>query len=63
VVYDLIYNPLNTRFLTMAKVRKLKTVNGLAMLVHQGALTLEILLGVQPPISYMKEVVLNSYSK
>lgn len=63
VVYDLIYNPLTTRFLAMAQARKLKTINGLAMLVHQGALTLEILLGIRPPVAYMKEVVLNYYSE
>lgn len=61
VVYDLIYNPLSTCFLAMAQARNLKTINGLSMLVHQGAHTLEILLGVQPPIAYMKEVVSNCY--
>ncbi|MDD4170603.1 MAG: shikimate dehydrogenase [Syntrophomonas sp.] len=60
VIYDLIYNPLVTRFLAMAEARQLKTINGSSMLVHQGALTLEILTGVQPPLAYMKEVILNS---
>ncbi|MCX5780611.1 MAG: shikimate dehydrogenase [Firmicutes bacterium] len=63
VVYDLIYNPLSTRFLAMAQARNLKVINGLSMLVHQGALSLEILLGVQPPIAYMKEVVLDYYAE
>ena len=63
VVYDLIYNPLTTRFLAMAQERNLKTINGLSMLVHQGALTLGILTGVKPPVAFMKEVVLDSYSK
>jgi shikimate dehydrogenase len=58
VIYDLIYNPLTTSFLAMAKARNLKTINGLSMLVHQGALTLETLLGIQPSIADMKEVVL-----
>ncbi len=63
VVYDLIYNPLQTRLLSMAHARGLKTINGLSMLVHQGALTLEILTGIKPPIAFMKEVVLNNYKR
>ena len=57
VIYDLIYNPLTTRFLAMGQARGLKTINGLSMLVHQGALTLEILTGIKAPVDYMKEVV------
>ncbi len=61
VVYDLIYNPITTRLLSIAQVKNLKTINGLSMLVHQGALTLQILTGENPPIDYMKEVVLDTY--
>jgi shikimate dehydrogenase len=63
VVYDLVYNPFTTRFIAMAQARRLKTINGLSMLVHQGALSLEILTGANPPIAFMKEVVLNYYKK
>jgi len=63
VVYDLIYNPFTTAFLSMARARRLKTMNGLSMLVHQGALTLRILTGAEAPIGFMKEVVLNSFKK
>ncbi len=63
VIYDLVYNPFTTRFIAMARARHLKTINGLSMLVHQGALTLEILTGAKPPIAFMKEVVLNYYKK
>ena len=59
VIYDLIYNPLTTCFLSIAQARGLRTINGLDMLIHQGALTLEILLGITPPIALMKEVVTN----
>lgn len=59
IIYDLIYNPLTTCFLSIAQARGLRTINGLNMLVHQGALTLEILLGIKPPIALMKEVVTN----
>ncbi|NMC26962.1 MAG: shikimate dehydrogenase [Syntrophomonadaceae bacterium] len=59
LIYDLIYNPLTTCFLSLAQACGLRTINGLDMLVHQGALTLEILLGIKPPIALMKEVVTN----
>jgi len=61
VVYDLIYNPITTRLLAIAQANNLKTINGLSMLVNQGALTLQILTGATPPIDYMKEVVLDTY--
>lgn len=63
VVYDLIYNPPKTKFLTLAEESNLKTINGAAMLVHQGALTLKILSGFEPPLCYMKEVIKNSLQK
>lgn len=58
VVCDIIYNPLNTKFLTMGQARGLKTINGLPMFVHQAALSLEIWLGIKPPVQQMKEVLL-----
>jgi shikimate dehydrogenase len=63
VVCDLVYNPLQTRFLQMASARGLKTLGGLSMLVHQGALTLEILTGSEAPVVHMKEVVSDYYVK
>lgn len=57
VVCDIIYNPLRTKFLSMGQVRGLKTVNGLPMFVHQAALSLEIWLGIKPPVGQMKEVL------
>jgi shikimate dehydrogenase len=57
VVYDLIYSPPQTRLMKIASARGLKTMGGLSMLVHQGALSLEILTGSKAPVTYMKEVV------
>ncbi len=58
-LYDIIYNPVLTRFLRLGQSRGLKVLNGLPMFVHQAALTLEILLGVSPPIDYMKAILAN----
>ncbi|ADE53440.1 shikimate dehydrogenase family protein [Coraliomargarita akajimensis] len=41
-VYDMIYNPEATTLLKAASARGLRTANGLSMLVHQGARSLEI---------------------
>ncbi len=57
VLCDLIYNPGQTKLLAMGKAKGLAIINGLPMFVHQGALTLKILIGEDPPISYMKEVI------
>jgi shikimate dehydrogenase len=41
-VYDMIYNPSETALLAQAAARNLPIANGLSMLVHQGARSLEI---------------------
>src|SRR5207247_2153203 len=48
IVYDLIYNPLETRLLAAAKKVGAKTLNGVAMLVNQGAASFKIWTGVVP---------------
>ena len=46
VVYDMIYNPPETRLLADAQALGLPRAHGLSMLVHQGAKSLEIWTGV-----------------
>lgn len=41
-VYDMIYNPAKTALLEQAEARDLPIANGLSMLIHQGAHSLEI---------------------
>ncbi|MEK6682767.1 MAG: shikimate dehydrogenase [Nitrospirota bacterium] len=58
VVYDLIYNPPDTPFLKMAgKAGVKKAVNGLGMLLYQGALSFEIWMCKRPPIDVMKKAL------
>jgi shikimate dehydrogenase len=45
-VFDMIYNPPETPLLTAARTLGLPRANGLAMLVHQGAKSLELWTGV-----------------
>jgi shikimate dehydrogenase len=45
VVYDIVYKPLETELLREAKNRGMRTVDGLGMLVHQGAAAFKIWFG------------------
>ena len=54
-VYDLVYTPLSTPLLEEAKKRGAQAVNGLSMLVYQGAASFKLWTGVEPEISVMKQ--------
>lgn len=45
---DIVYKPLDTAFLISARARGLKTIDGLGMLIHQGARAFEIWTGIKP---------------
>lgn len=49
LVYDLVYAPLVTPLLAVAKARGLETVDGLAMLIGQAAVAFELFFGQSPP--------------
>jgi shikimate dehydrogenase len=51
VVCDLVYRPLETPLLAAAKARGLPAVDGLGMLMHQGAGAFELLFGIRPGVS------------
>lgn len=58
VVYDLIYNPLETRLLAAARSQGAVTINGVEMLVEQGRASLRIWTGVEAPAEVMERAVL-----
>jgi len=57
VVYDLIYSPPTTGLLRTARKVGAIGINGMGMLIHQGALSFEIWTGMRPPIDLMKRVL------
>jgi shikimate dehydrogenase len=57
VVYDLVYNPLQTRLMQQAKAAGCMASNGLGMLIHQGALAFELWTEQKPQIQVMKEAL------
>ena len=56
-VYDMIYQPAETKLLVAAKAAGCKTANGIGMLVHQGATAFEIWTGQPAPVVVMRRAV------
>ena len=56
-VMDIIYNPLETRLLAMARARGCKTISGLEMFIHQGAEQLRLWTHQEAPVGVMTRAV------
>ncbi len=54
IAYDLVYNPLATRFLYDAKAEGCRIITGLEMLVFQAALQFNLLTGFDVPVELMR---------
>lgn len=57
LIYDVIYNPKKTLFLSEAEKRGCKTLNGLPMLVYQGIASVKTWFGETPPENYYFEAL------
>ncbi len=55
IVYDLIYRPVETPLLSIARQRGADTIGGLGMLVYQGAASFRIWSSIEPPVDVMKK--------
>ena len=53
-VVDMVYEPLKTSLLERAESRGLVVVDGLGMLLHQGAIAFEMWTGLVPPLDVMR---------
>ncbi|MFR8768550.1 MAG: shikimate dehydrogenase, partial [Eubacterium sp.] len=56
IVSDVIYNPMETKLLRMAKEQGCQTFNGLYMLLYQGAEAFKIWTGKDMPVEHIKEL-------
>ena len=54
IVYDIVYNPLKTELIKLAKKHEIITIQGLDMLIYQGAKAFEIWTGKKPDTQKMK---------
>ncbi|MEM4494554.1 MAG: shikimate dehydrogenase [Candidatus Caldarchaeum sp.] len=62
-VFDMVYNPVETKLLKMARARGAKTIGGLDMLVKQGAEALRIWLGIEADTKTMKKAALRALQR
>jgi shikimate dehydrogenase len=63
VLYDMIYRPLKTRLMQDAEAAGLRTINGLGMLVFQGAASFEAWTGRKAPADVMKMICLQALNE
>jgi shikimate dehydrogenase len=54
-VYDMIYRPARTALLRQAETMGIAQANGLSMLIHQGARSLEVWTGTTAPVRIMQQ--------
>ncbi|MGX7419784.1 shikimate dehydrogenase [Carnobacterium gallinarum] len=57
VVADVVYVPSETKLLTLAKEQGCQTVNGLGMMLWQGAAAFELWTGKEMPVEYIRELL------
>jgi len=60
LVVDMVYNPPRTRLLEEAEARGVGTMNGVEMLVQQGAEQIRIWTGMEPPVQIMRKAVMKA---
>jgi shikimate dehydrogenase len=60
VVMDIVYRPLETRLLREARDRGCRVIDGLRMLIHQGAAQFELWTGRPAPVEVMARAAYNS---
>jgi len=56
LVMDIVYRPLETKLLKEARARGAATIDGLQMLIHQGAAQFELFTGRPAPVAVMSRV-------
>jgi shikimate dehydrogenase len=57
LVCDAVFNPPETRLLAAARARGLAVLDGLSMLVYQGAIGFQLWTGQDPPVAVMKDAL------
>jgi len=57
LICDLVYNPVETRFLRAAKANGAEVLHGTGMLLYQGVIAFEIWTGQKAPIAIMKNAL------
>ncbi len=58
VIFDVVYNPLDTKLLLDARARGLQVISGVEMFINQAVLQFEKFTGMPAPIEVMRQVVM-----
>lgn len=58
VVFDVVYNPLETKLLREARAAGLQTISGVEMFINQAVLQFEQFTGIAAPYAVMRQVVM-----
>jgi shikimate dehydrogenase len=58
LVMDIVYNPVETNLVRDARTAGAKVINGIEMLLYQGAASFEIWMGCPAPVEVMREALL-----
>lgn len=58
IIADIVYRPLETPLLAAARQRGLVAIDGLGMLIHQGARSFEIWFGIAPDVAKARQRLL-----
>lgn len=59
VIFDIIYNPMETRLIREAKEKGARIIYGLEMLLHQGVAQFEMYTGRKAPIDIMRQTLID----
>lgn len=63
VVFDVVYSPAETELLKFAKAHGAKkTINGLGMMIYQGAEAFKLFTGEEMPVEYIKDLMFGEAS-
>lgn len=60
IFYDLVCDPLETKFLSRARQAGVETIDGLGMFVHQAAFAFEKWTGQKAPVTMMRQICLHA---
>ena len=63
LVYDLVYNPMETPLLKAAKAVGARTLGGLSMLVYQGSAAFELWTGKKAPLEVMMQAAQKAFGE
>ncbi len=63
IIFDVVYNPLKTKFLALAESAGARTLNGLKMFVEQGSKSFELWTSEQMPTDLVTDVIRQELKK